>query len=959
MPPARRKQTSPEQISRHLICGLWLMAVTMSRIAVAEDSPTQNVTGNQWWSLRPLKTLPPPKVQNEGWPRTPIDRFILARLEEMGLQPSQTADKRTLLRRVILDLTGLPPTPEEMRAFLQDPAPDAYEKVVDRLLASPRYGERWARHWLDVVHYADTHGHDQDRPRTNSWPYRDYVIRSLNEDKPYRRFVEEQLAGDVLYPEDPNGIIATGFIATGPWDESSQMHIMADTVDKKIAQNLDRDDMLTTAISTFVSTTVHCARCHDHKFDPIPQTEYYNLQAVFAGVDRAERPYDLDRPSQSLRQSLLKRRTAVEIRQRSLAQSPLEPELEAGLVRGQAAWEKQVTSGENLWTLLDPIRVESAGGATLTKQPDQSLLASGTRPEVDTYTIIATTDLQGITAVRLEVLPDNSLPQKGPGRQDNGNFHLSEIRISAASTTAPATAKPVPLQNPTADFNQKDWDISKALDGKTNTAWGIHPEIGKPHTAVFEIKDSIGFDGGTTLTFVLNQFHGQGHLIGRLRLSATAAPLPIRADPLPEPIVKILSVHPDQRSEAQTAELAAHYRSISPELLRVLDQINQTLASLPPPRMVYGAANDFKPQGKFTPAKVPRSIYLLKRGEVTRPGDLAFPGALAFVSEIEPRFQLANPNDEGSRRAALARWITHPKNPLTWRSLVNRVWHYHFGRGLVDTPNDFGRMGSRPTHSELLDWLAVNFRESGGSLKQLHRLIVTSAVYQQASRIPGAADVRKLGSNSEIGNRHADQENQSLVSSPAAALEIDADNRYLWRMNRTRLDAESLRDSILSISGKLDLAMGGPSVKQFHFEDPDPGVTPKVDYARFDVDSSASFRRSVYRWIFRTIPDPFMDSLDCPDSSQLAPQRNHSVTPLQALALLNNHFVVRQSEHFAERLIKAHSDLGAQIKTAFELAFGREPSLEESKDLASYASKHGLANACRVIFNSNEFMFVN
>jgi hypothetical protein len=922
--------------SQALTCALLgiaaLSAISAASVEISKEEASISNTGKSeqlWWSLRPLRKILPPPVKNAGWPRTPVDHFILAKLEEKNLQPSPEADQRTLLRRVTFDLAGLPPTPEEIQDFLGDNSPEAYTKVVDRLLSSPRYGERWARHWLDVVHYADTHGHDQDRPRTNSWPYRDYVIRSLNEDKPYARFAEEQVAGDALFPDDPQGVIATGFIATGPWDESSQMHIMADTVDKKIAQNLDRDDMVTTAMSTFVSSTVHCARCHDHKFDPIPQAEYYGLQAVFAGVDRTDRPFDWDSKTHLLRQSLLKRKTALEVRQKNLSQSSLEPFLEAEVASGQTAWETRMRSGASIWTVLDPVTAISASGATLVKQPDLSLLSSGTRPDVDTYTITAQSDLKGITALRLELLPDDSLPKKGPGRQDNGNLHLSEMRAKASPRSDPAAARSLVLQNPTADFNQEGWTIAMAIDGKTNTAWGIHPQVGKPHAAVLELKESIGFDGGTTLTFILDQLHGRAHVIGRFRLSVTTAPLPVQADSLPAAIGRIMAIPEGQRSEQHRIDLAAYYRTISPELKRIIDQIDQKLAALPLPQQVYAAAHDFKPQGKFTPARIPRPIHLLRRGEITRPGELVSPTALSCMTGLESRFQLGDPNDEGSRRAALAKWITDPKNALTWRSIVNRVWHYHFGRGIVDTPSDFGRMGSAPSHPELLDWLALRFLESGGSLKQLHKLILTSAAYRQSSR-----------HNAEFAK-------------------VDAGNVYLWRMNRSRLDAESLRDSILQISGKLDWRMGGVPVKQFHFEDPDPGITPKVDYARFNVDSPESFRRSIYRWIFRTIPDPFMDSMDCPDSSQLTPARNSSVTPLQALAMMNNAFVVRQSEHFANRLAGMHADRSKQIDAAYVLAYGREATAEERTTLATYATKHGLANVCRLILNSNEFIFVN
>jgi len=823
------------------------------------------------WSLRPLAA---PTVPTG--PAHPIDAFILAKLKEKGFTPSPEADRRTLLRRVTYDLIGLPPTPEEMDAN------EPYEQAVDRLLASPRYGERWARHWLDAIHYADTHGHDQDRPRNNSWPYRDYVIRALNEDKPWARFIEEQLAGDVLRPGDPQALVATGFIAAGPWDESSQMHIMADTVDKKIAQNLDRDDMLTATMSSFMSVTVQCARCHNHKFDPISQAEYYALQSCFAGVDRANRPFDDDPALNSRRQELLKRKTDLALRKIVL---------DAAVEAEVAAWEKSRT--DESWAIVDPGTILSKEGSTLVKQPDGSILSTGARPATDTYTITARSPVRRITAVRLEVLTVDDHPYKGPGRQDNGNFHLSEFRMESAG-------KPVALHHPTADFNQAGWTIAHALDGKPETAWGIYPEVGKVHTAIFELKQPIEPE---EITFILEQVHGRHHLIHRPRLSVSSTPIP---EPVPAAVAKILATA--SRSTEQRTELAAFV--LEKRLQRELD-------ALPKPRQVYAAANDFAPEAKFTPARAPRPIFLLKRGDVTRPAEPALPGGLACVGVP---LAVADPSDEGARRAALATWIADPRNILTWRSVVNRVWHHHFGRGIVDSPNDLGRMGATPTHPELLDWLAVWFRDHGGSLKKLHRLIVTSATYRQTS------------DRTEFAK-------------------VDASNLHLWRMNRLRLDAEQVRDSVLQLSGKLDLRMGGPSVKQFHYEDPNPGVTPKVDYGRYDVDHPDNYRRSIYRWIFRTLPDPFMETLDCPDASQLTGARNVSVTPLQAMAVMNNRFVVRQSEHLAARAATAES--------AWRLIFQRRPTEKELKAVSEYAAKHGLANACRVLLNSNEFMFLD
>jgi mono/diheme cytochrome c family protein len=912
--PYRREKLSAAEVA---LLEAWL------RAGAPYDRPLNKQAdsdGETWWSLKPVTRPAIPAVQpgrHVDWARTPIDRFILAKLEEKGLAPSPPADKRTLLRRVTYDLTGLPPTQAEVAVFLADNTPGAYERVVDRLLASPHYGERWARHWMDVVHYAETHGHDQDRPRPHAWPYRDYLIRSFNADKPYARFVREQVAGDVLFPEEPALVPALGLLATGPWDESSLRDIREDSIDREVGRYLDRDDVVTTVMSTFVSTTVHCARCHDHKFDPISQKEYYGLQAVFAGIDKADRPYDIDSRVAAERRRLRREKDRLVTLGGKTDASLLRPAVQAEV----GAWEKKAAAGARRWVVLDPSSAASAGGAKLTRQPDLSLLAGGTRPDVDTYTIVAATCLKNITGIRLELLTDDSLPHKGPGRQDNGNLHLNELKVKAAPRTAPEQGKPVTLQNPTADFNQDGWTVTMAIDGNPQTAWGIYPQVGRPHAAVFELREPLRFSGGATLTFILEQTHGRGHLIGRLRLAVTEAAHPLSASTatLPESVARALAVRPGKRTDRQKAKLARYVLG---------ERLQRELAALPPPHLVYAGANDFKPDGTFKPAGKPRPVYLLKRGDISRPGPRAAPGALSCVAGLESRFRLAHPDDERSRRAALARWLTDPRNVLIWRSIVNRAWHYHFGRGLVNTPNDFGQMGAPPTHAELLDWLAATFRENGGSLKRLHRLIVTSAAYRQSSR-----------------------------HDPRSAA-LDADNRYLWRMNRTRLDAESVRDTVLLLAGKLDRAMGGPSVKQF-VQKPGVHVTPVVDYLHFDVDRRENYRRGVYRFIFRTLPDPFMEALDCPDSSQLTPARTASVSALQALAMLNNKFMVRMSEHLAARAARVAQDLPGQVRAVYGLVLGRRPTRRESDLVTRYAARHGLANACRMLVNSNEFMFVD
>ncbi|MDA0282578.1 MAG: PSD1 and planctomycete cytochrome C domain-containing protein [Planctomycetota bacterium] len=891
------------------------LSLSDAEIKLLKEWIEQGATWSQHWALRSLAQPELPVVPDdlENWVRNDIDRFVLARLVENSFTPSPEADRRTLIRRVTFDLTGLPPTPEQINAFLSDTSEEPFERVVDRLLASPRYGERWARHWMDAVHYADTHGHDEDAIREHAWPYRDYLIHSFNCDTPYARFVQEQIAGDVLFPNDPQGIVATGMLAAGPWDESSQMGIQDGTTDKEIARYLDRDDMIATVMNTFVSMTVHCARCHHHKFDPIPTEDYYSLQAVFAGVDRVDRPYDLDKHTARKRQELLAEKDTLE--QGRVAREML---LDVDLQQRFAEWERSRET--SVWQILQADTVDSTGESTATKQPDGSILFSGIRPETDVYTISAHITLPHITAVRLEVMTDESLFHKGPGRQDNGNLHLSEFKL--LTTGNDGTMTPVSLHKPIADFDQNGWTIAHALDGNPKTAWGIYPQTGQSHEAIFELKQPIDASGGVTLTVVLEQLHGGGHLIGRPRLSVTGTSNPSASAALttvPAEISELLSLRRSNLNDEQKSKLAI-------QLLKVENA--GALSALPKQSMVYSVASDFQQKGNFVPAMKPRPVHVLRRGNVLSPIEPATPGSLTCVEGLDAHFRIANVDAEGERRAELALWVSARENVLTWRSIVNRVWLHHFGRGIVNTPNDFGRNGVPPTHPQLLDWLAATFRDSSGSLKQLHRLIVTSAAYRQSS-----------------------QHNARFAAN-------DAGNLHLWRMNRRRLDAESTRDAILQMSSLVDWKMGGPPVRHFTLSN-GVHVTPTLNYDRFDIDSADGRRRSVYRFIFRTVPDPFMEALDCPDASQFTPKRSSSMTSLQALAMLNSRFVVRYSEHIARHLEDGNTGRRNQVRRLFELAFGRPPTEEESRSVAAYADQHGLSNACRVLVNSNEFMFVN
>lgn len=914
------------------------------------------------WSLKPLVRPPVPSGRFALENASPIDAFIRAKLAEHDFSSSPAADRRTLIRRVYFDLIGLPPSPEEVSAFVADPDGSAYEKLVNRLLNSPHYGERWARHWIDAAHFAETHGNDQDRIRENAWPYRDYLITALNSDTAYGRFIQEQIAGDVIEPGNPSLTPALGFLAAGPWDESSLRDIREDSIDRQIARYLDRDDMLATVINNISSLTIQCARCHDHKFDPISQRDYYALQAVFSGVERANRRYDVDSQIHQRRLDLMRQKSELEQRLPSAMASLSATETRQRVVD----WEHQHQQRTVPWKAIVAESFVSTEGATLSKMEDGSILSGGSRPDKDIVTIVsapvhllpneAKQSLARVTAIRLDVLTDESLPQRGPGRQDNGNFHLTEFEIYADGRE-----KPESLINVTADFNQSGWEIAKAVDQNDATAWGIDPKESQPHHAFFELKEALvvsaepadrdlDASGSSTnhsvsrLRIVLKQQHGRSHLIGRMKISVTDAIPPIRVSELPDLINGIVTTPAEQRSDEQRMELARYVE---------LQQIDRSLGELPKPSLVYAAASDFEPDGSMKPPPGPRPIHILHRGDIRNPREETSPGALTCVSALSSEFHVPANAPEAERRKALAKWLTDSRNPLTWRSIVNRVWHHHFGRGLVGTLNDFGHMGEKPSHPELLDWLAVEFRDNGQSLKTLHRMIVNSQTYCQCVDRPIRQSENSVANDGSGDRRKA----------------IDADNRLLWRMNRTRLDAESVRDAVLAFSGRLDLRMGGPSDRQFDLK-PGIHVTPKVDYTKFDPNSDLGRRRSIYRFLFRTLPDPFMDSLDCPSGDQITPVRGNSVTVQQALALWNDAFISSQCEQIAQRInndLKSASQPTVanatssrdQVEMAIRLILGRESAQEETQDLVDYTNKHGLENLCRLLLNSNEFLFVN
>lgn len=884
------------------------------------------VSDRNWWSLRPLvrPAVPGvlPKVRGEHGTavdapeltRHSIDAFIAAKHREHGLSFAPAADRRALIRRLSFDLIGLPPTPEEIDRFVQDPDPLAYEKLVERLLASPEHGERWARHWLDVVHYGDTHGYDKDQPRPNAWPYRDYVIRALNEDKPWSRFVEEQVAGDVLYPGTIDGIEALGFISAGPWDLVGHAEVPETKIDGRIARHLDRDDMVRNTIQSFCSLTAGCAQCHNHKFDPITQEDYYSLQAVFAAVDRADKPYYAD-PALTAKFTDLRRRQIAlaackgaldgQLRQQA---GPELVELEQriaqlgtatgqGNARPEFGYHSAIEPRQDAakWVQVDLGSAVKIGRIVLRPCYDDfnSIGAGFGFPVRFKLEVCDSADFaEGVTVVssRQAETFERDFPNPGVAPQEfaagvTGRF----VRVTAV--------KLAPRQN---DF------IFSLAELEVFDETGKNLAAGRDVTA----KDSIEAAPRWRKTNLVDGIAPSGDA------SRELAELKAKRDDL-------LARKGDPQTGADLANVE-----------RDLAAVADGLKKLPPPQRVYaGTVHDGTGNfiGRGAMHGEPRPIFLLNRGDVLQPGVEVQPGTLAVFDELRSRFELPPNHTEGERRAALARWLTARENSLTWRSVVNRVWQYHFGRGLVETPNDFGRMGGLPTHPELLDWLAVEFRDGGQSLKSLHRLIVTSHAYRQQS---SARD-----------------------EDVPAALAADADNHFLWRMNPRKLEAEAVRDAVLFVSGRLDLKMGGPAFKDFIVEHPEH--SPHYEYQLHDPDDPQSHRRSVYRFIVRSQLQPFMNTLDCADPSLQVAKRNESVTPLQALALLNDGIMVVMADHFAAKLKAGGGTLEEQVGRGFAEALGRAPTETELQALTDFAGSEGLANGCRLLFNLNEFSFVD
>ena len=871
-------------------------------------APTAIQADDTWWS-RQAMTLPAVPPANQ-WCRNEVDYFILGKLREKGLKPSKRADPLVLVRRLTHDLTGLPPTSMEVDVFLAAYAgnPDkAYEVLVDRLLASPRYGERFARHWLDVAKYADTCGYDKDKLRSNAWPYRDYVIRSLNEDKPYARFIQEQVAGDALFPDTPDGILGLGFLAAGPWDFIGHVEVPESKIDGKVARNLDRDDMTSNVFNTFCAVTIQCARCHAHKGDPFTQDHYYSLQSVFAAVDKAERDYGSD--------------PQTEKRRSQLAGELIGIRAEKSRIEGEI--KKQ--GGEELSRVESAIRDLKAKSGPSGKRPEFGYHSKVEKsPDSAKWVQLDLGERVDIQKIVLHACHD-AFNNIGAGFGFPVRFKLIASNLQDFSRSQVL-----------ADESGKDF----ANPGLVPLEYSVESSARylRVHAAKLVKRGSSDYNFALAEIEVLDKGGKNRALNAKVTsLDSIEAPPRWRRSNL---VDGIWARAADEESAARIAGLRKEKEVLLAKLYTVdrkaklegleksIKEKTAKMSRLPKGNMVYAAATHFKAEGNFKPTKgKPRPIRLLHRGDVTQPRQDVKPGTVPIFKGEPWQFDLAENHEESARRAALAKWLTRADHPLTWRVIVNRVWQWHFGEGIVASPNDFGGLGQVPTHPGLLDWLGIYFRDQGGSFKQLHKLLVMSATYRQSS------------------------------SSNENFAKADSGNRLLWRMNRRKLSAEEIRDAILSVSGKLNLEMGGPGYYLFALEK--TAHSPHYEYHKFNPEDAKSHRRSIYRFIVRSQPNPFMTTLDCADSSQSTPKRNETLTALQALSLLNNKFSIAMARHFASRLEKEAGDVTEQVKRGHLLVTGREPAKEEVDLLLRYAQRHGLQNLCRALFNLSEFTYLD
>lgn len=909
MPPISSKKTLTEKEIETL--GQWI---------------DQGAEFEEHWAFLPLARPEVPSAES-GWARNDVDRFILSTLSQEGMEPNPEADRRKLIRRVTLDFTGLLPTVEEVESFVQDESSDAFEKVVDRLLASSHYGERWARHWLDVARFAESHGYEQDYDRKYAYHYRDFVIQAFNEDLPYDDFVKWQLAGDEIAPENPLAMMATGFLAAGV--HSTQ--ITMSQVEKERYDELD--DMARTTGTAFLGLTIGCARCHDHKFDPIPASDYYRLLSTFTTTVRSDIEVSAGEDAY-LREKArweTERKPLVEVLE-TFERDHLPAKFSEWLAANPDPQRKPD------WIPLNPSGLNATSGAAFTQLPEDAVLVSGATGESETYTFTAFTAAPALTAIRLEALPHQSLSGKGPGRAANGNFALSEIAVTV-EPMAGGDPVSVTLTSPEATYSQDVFPVAGAIDGDPQTAWAVDGRIGQEHSALFEFANPVAADGGAIVRIVMkfnvNTVHALGHF--RLSVSGTSAPLAIGPEGAPPEIFDLLSrkkSEPDWTpNEDETAKLMDWYKQRDGDWKSRNQRIVDLDKTAPKPDgvRVLVASEGVDPVRNHSQGEdFLKETHFLTRGDPNQKEGVATQSFLAVLMDApskEAHWQEAPPEGwkTSYRRRALANWITDVDKGagrLLARVIVNRLWQHHFGRGIVATPSDFGYQAAPPSHPELLEFLAAELVANGWKLKPIHRLMVTSAAYRQSAQ----ADPVKV--------------------------KLDPENKWVARFEGRRLEGEIIRDVMLQTSGMLDTTPFGPGTL-------DP----------------LQLRRSIYFTVKRSRLVSMMMLFDCPDSLQSIANRPATTIAPQALVLMNNELARGAARSFADRILGEGSGTPEdRVRTGYLIALGRQPDAKElAESLAFLAAQRddyknegkpdaeelALADFCHVLLCLNEFVYLD
>ncbi len=863
--------------------GAWFPDEPLDPLAVTTDYRA----GYDWWSLQPLSSSAPPSPDGipDLWTEHPIDRFVYAKLSENGLEPGPPAAPGDLVRRLWFDLTGLPPSPEDLAFWIprlsrsnETDAEQSYRRLVDSLLNSPQYGAHWGRHWLDVARFGESTGFERNVLINNAWPYRDYVIRSLNEDKPFDRFIQEQLAGDVLAPGNPRVETGTAFLVCGPYDNVGNQdpvqaaRIRADTI----------DEIIRTTGEAFLGLTIGCGRCHNHKFDPVTQEDYYAWYATFAGVRHGSRELATDD------QRRQRDRVLRPLKQDRARLQKAREELEQDIT---ARAEQQARQFEARWTREAPSRT-----GTVEQFPPQRVrfvrltcLARDTHPNAAT----------GYRIDEFEVWTAETEPQN-VARADRGAVARGASRVAR-------------------DFADA-YSARLTIDGQFGAAWiaaepSLTIELAEP-----SVVNRVVFSSDRT---------GQA---GRHSVAAFVADYRIDVSEDGRRWTTV-ATSDDRRPVSDAHRQKRLFNlTIQKEERQRLQQMDRKLADID--RQIAAVAKLPTVQaGTFRTEPGPFRVFL--GGDPQRPGAPVVPASLSAFSDTTKPYRLKADAADSERRLTLARWITSPENPLTARVLANRLWHYHFGTGIVDTPSDFGFMGSRPTHPKLLDWLARQVHRHNWRLKPLHRLIVTSQTWRQ-----------------------------SAAWRPDAA-RIDADSRLLWRFPPRRLSAEEIRDTMLAVSGKLDLRAGGPGFRLYQYLEDNVAT-----YIPLDTHGPDTYRRAVYHQNARAARVDLMTEFDAPDCAFAAPRRSTTTTPLQVLTMMNHQFTLDMAAALAERVVQeaavpadtvADPDnvQAAQMDRLWKLCYGRPPTTEETDACRSLLEKYGLPALCRVLLNTNEFLFIH